>query len=98
MNLEVDGDGFLINRDVWSESVMTELALSDGVTLTPQMIEMILAVRDTYASEGIVPPLRVFSKSQGGDRKGSFLNEIFNAAPMKKIAKWGGLPKPTGCV
>ena len=26
------------------------------------------------------------------------LYEVFESFPMKKIAKYGGLPKPTGCV
>ena len=96
--LEVDGDGFLVNRDVWNSDVMYALARGDGVEITSEMEEMILLARQMYEADGVVPPLRVFSKATGGDRKGTHLNEMFNGAPMKKIAKWGGLPKPTGCV
>lgn len=98
MNLEVDGDGFLIDRDVWNLDVMVALAKNDGVELTTDMEEMIMLAREMYEEDQTVPPLRVFSKATGGDRKGTHLNEMFNGAPMKKIAKWGGLPKPTGCV
>ncbi|MBC8399555.1 MAG: TusE/DsrC/DsvC family sulfur relay protein, partial [Flavobacteriales bacterium] len=31
-------------------------------------------------------------------RKAKELYEVFESGPMKKIAKYGGLPKPTGCV
>lgn len=96
--VEVDAEGFLINRDDWTEEVMGGLAHADDVELTDEMIGMILLARRWYEAEGTVPPLRTFSKSTGGDRKGTHLNEMFNGAPMKKIAKWGGLPKPTGCV
>ena len=98
MELNVDGDGFLINRDDWNEEVMYELARQDGVELTDELVGYISKTREMYESEGTVPPLRTFSKETGGDRKGTHLNKAFNGAPMKKIAKWGGLPKPTGCV
>jgi tRNA 2-thiouridine synthesizing protein E len=98
MQLEVDGDGFLLDRDVWTTEVMSALARADDVELTSEMEEMILLARKMYEADGVVPPLRTFSKATGGDRKGTHLNEMFNGAPMKKIAKWGGLPKPTGCV
>ena len=32
------------------------------------------------------------------DRKAQPLYELFETGPMKRIAKYGGLPKPTGCV
>ena len=98
MELKVDGDGFLLDRDDWNEEVMHELARRDGVELTDEMVELIYKAREMYETEGVVPPLRVFSKATGGDRKGTHLNKLFNGAPMKKIAKWGALPKPTGCV
>ena len=98
MELKVDGDGFLVDRSEWNEEVMHELAANDGVTLTEEMIDMIMRAREEAEETGSVPPIRVFSKMTGGDRKGTHLNEMFNGAPMKKIAKWGGLFKPTGCV
>lgn len=98
MNVETDGDGFLINRDDWSEEVMRELAQNENFELTDDHIKYILSARDMYEDEGTVPPLRVFAKAHGMDRKAGPLNELFGGGPMKKIAKYGGLPKPTGCV
>lgn len=98
MDLEVDDEGFLIERDMWTTELMLALARGDGVEITSEMEEMILLARQMFEADGVVPPLRHFSKATGGDRKGTHLNEMFNGAPMKKIAKWGGLPKPTGCV
>lgn len=98
MAIETDGDGFLIDRDDWNENVMYELAKNDGVELTSEMILMIMQAREEAEESGTVPPIRNFSKMTGGDRKGTHLNKMFNGAPMKKIAKWGGLFKPTGCV
>ena len=54
--------------------------------------------REMYSKSGTVPAVRIFAKEFGMDRKASKLYEVFESGPMKKIAKYGGLPKPTGCV
>jgi len=45
-----------------------------------------------------VPPIREFAKHHGMDRKAQPLYDLFETGPMKRIAKYGGLSKPTGCV
>ena len=90
--------GFLIDPNEWTEVTMNEIANREGIELTEEMIALITSCREQYEKNQIVPPLREFSKLHGGDRKGKFLNELFNGAPMKKIAMLGGLPQPTGCV
>lgn len=42
------------------------------------------------------PPIRKFAKELNISTKE--LYDIFKKGPMKLICKWGGLPKPTGCV
>ncbi|MDH5648044.1 MAG: TusE/DsrC/DsvC family sulfur relay protein [Gammaproteobacteria bacterium] len=96
--LETDGDGFLLNRDEWSEQVMHDLAKKENFALTDDHIKYILSARQMFEEDGTVPPLRVFAKAHGMDRKAGPLNDLFGGGPMKKIAKFGGLPKPTGCV
>ena len=49
-----------------------------------------------YDDDGVVPPIRIFAKKQKITTKE--LYDIFKKGPMKLICKWGGLPKPTGCV
>lgn len=97
-NIERDGDGFLLNVNEWTEEVMYEMAKEDGFEITDEVKEYIDKAREMYEADGVVPPLRVFSKATGGDRKGTHLNKAFGGGPMKVIAKYGGLPKPTGCV
>jgi len=97
-DFEVDGDGFLIDRSDWSEDVMVEIAETSGIELTEKVRGYCLLARAMYEADGVVPPIRVFGKAVGDDRKGSKLNGIFNGGVMKKIAKLAGLPKPTGCV
>ena len=98
MSIEVDGDGFLLNRDAWNQDIMRELAENDGVTLNEDHVKYILSARQMYDDDGVVPAVRNFAKHHGMDRKAKALYELFESGPMKKICKWGGLPKPTGCV
>ena len=57
-----------------------------------------IRAREMYNETGTVPAVRVFAKEFGMDRKAKELYDVFESCPMKKIAKYGGLPKPTGCV
>jgi tRNA 2-thiouridine synthesizing protein E len=97
-DIKTDGDGFLLDRGDWSEEVMHELAQKDDFELTDEHVKYILSAREIYEEQSTVPPLRNFAKFHGMDRKAGPLNKLFGGGPMKKIAKYGGLPKPTGCV
>lgn len=96
--VEFNEAGFLVNPSDWTEELMFEIADRENIKLSHEMVILICSARDEYEKNQKVPPLREFSKLHGGDRKGTFLNEMFNGAPMKKIAMLGGLPQPTGCV
>ena len=98
MNLNTDGDGFLINRDEWNAEVMYHLADNDGISLTDEHIKYIVEARSMFEETGTVPAIRVFAKAYGMDRKAKPLYELFESGVMKRIAKYAGLPKPTGCV
>jgi len=96
LKVPLDGEGFLVDREDWSEEIAEALARGDGVELTQQVRDFINQARAMYEQDGVVPPLRIFAKKQGVTTKD--LYEIFKKGPMKLICKWGGLPKPTGCV
>jgi dissimilatory sulfite reductase related protein len=96
MSVEVDGEGFLVNRDDWSETVAHELAAADDSEISEQIMGYILKAREMYDADGVVPPIRNFAKKMDVTTKD--LYDIFRKGPMKLICKWGGLPKPTGCV
>lgn len=93
-----DGDGFLLNPSDWNEEVMKELAEKDGMQLTDEHIKYIMSAREVYEETAMVPRIRDFAKLHGMDRKAKELYDLFESGPMKRIAKYGGLPKPTGCV
>ncbi|MDH5189688.1 MAG: TusE/DsrC/DsvC family sulfur relay protein [Gammaproteobacteria bacterium] len=96
MELQVDGEGFLVNRDDWSEEVAREMAARDGIEATDEIMNYIIEARKMFEENGVVPPIRKFSKAMNTDSK--HLYEVFQKGPMKLICKWGALPKPTGCV
>ena len=98
MDLNRDGDGFLVNTNDWSEEVMNQMAEEDDFVITDEIKTYIDKAREMYNTTGTVPAVRNFAKEFGMDRKASKLYEVFESGPMKKIAKYGGLPKPTGCV
>lgn len=96
--MERDADGFLLNTTDWSLEIMEEMAKIDGFEITDQIKVYIMKAREMYNETGTVPAVRVFAKEFGMDRKAKQLYDVFESGPMKKIAKYGGLPKPTGCV
>lgn len=96
VSVAVDGEGFLLNRDDWSEEVATELAKADDFEMTDEVMHYIREARAMYENDGVVPPIRKFAKELKISTKD--LYDTFKKGPMKLICKWGGLPKPTGCV
>jgi TusE/DsrC/DsvC family sulfur relay protein len=98
MSIERDGDGFLLRMCDWNETVMREMMEADGVELTEEKVRHIELARDMYADTSMVPRVKDFGKALGMDRKAKGLYDEWKTGPMKQIAKYGGLPKPTGCV
>ena len=72
------------------------MAEVDGVEIDDTKWQQILKAREYYEDNAVVPPIRKFAKYIGTDQKDIF--KMWNTGPMKPITKYGGLPKPTGCV
>ena len=97
MNLPArDGDGYLESMDDWSAEIGRAMADADGVEITDEKWEQILKAREYYEEFQSVPPIRKFAKFLDKDQKEIF--DLWMTGPMKPITKYGGLPKPTGCV
>jgi len=93
---ERDGDGYLVDPTNWTPEVARAMAEADGVELDDVKWQQILQAREYYEVHAVVPPIRKFSKHIGADQKEMF--KLWMTGPMKPITKYGGLPKPTGCV
>lgn len=93
---ERDGDGYLKDRDAWTPELAKAMLEADGVTLTDSQWNHVVKAREFYEEFGVVPPIRKFAKFIKEDQKELF--KMWMTGPMKPITKYGGLPKPTGCV
>jgi TusE/DsrC/DsvC family sulfur relay protein len=98
MVLERDGDGFLVDMNGWTPDICEQMALADGIEITEEMFNHIKLAREMYEESSMVPRIKDFGKALGMDRKAKGLYDVWKSGPMKQIAKYGGLPKPTGCV
>ena len=97
MDLPVrDGDGYLTDMSAWTPEIARAMAEADSYELTDEKWEQILKARQYYEEFGSVPPIRKFAKYLEKDQKEMF--SLWMTGPMKPITKYGGLPKPTGCV
>ncbi len=91
-----DGDGYLLSMDDWTEEIGKAMAAADEVLMDDDRWDQIMKARQFYEDESIVPPIRKFAKFIGINQKELF--KQWKTGPMKPITKYGGLPKPTGCV
>ena len=99
MSIEIperDGDGYLRSMDAWTLEIGKAMAEADDFEITDEMWEQIFKAREYYESENVVSPIRKFIKYVGVDKKKLYM--LWQTGPMKPISKYGGLPKPTGCV
>ncbi|MBA3023051.1 MAG: TusE/DsrC/DsvC family sulfur relay protein [Gammaproteobacteria bacterium] len=91
-----DGDGYLVDMSDWTEEIGRAMAEADGYELTDKKWQQIMKAREYYEEFTSVPPIRKFAKYIDEDQKDVF--ELWMTGPMKPITKYGGMPKPTGCV
>jgi tRNA 2-thiouridine synthesizing protein E len=72
------------------------MAQADDIELDDTKWQRIIRAREYFGDYAVEPPIRKFSKYCGEDQKAMF--KLWMTGPMKPITKYGGLPKPTGCV
>jgi len=99
VNIEIpprDGDGYLTDMNAWTPEIARAMADADQMELDDPKWEQILKAREYYEEHSTVPPIRKFAKYMGADKQAMF--KLWLTGPMKPITKYGGLPKPTGCV
>jgi tRNA 2-thiouridine synthesizing protein E len=101
--VEVDEEGYLVNRLDWDEEIAKVMAKTDNCDLSQNHWEVINFLREYYDEYQIAPAVRVLTKAIGkklGADKGNskYLYELFPYGPAKQACKYAGLPKPTGCV
>jgi tRNA 2-thiouridine synthesizing protein E len=97
MNLPTrDGDGYLEDMQAWSPEIGRAMDDADGYELNNVKWSHILKAREYFEEFNVVSPIRKFAKYIEQAQKELF--DTWMTGPMKPITKYGGLPKPTGCV
>ena len=102
-DIAVDKEGVLVSLGDWSEAVAHELALREGIELTPAHMEVILLLRRFYQTFQLSPAMRPLVKFVGqelGKDKGNsmYLLTLFPGSPAQLGSKIAGLPKPENCL
>jgi len=98
VELETDGDGFLLEPN-YGEEVVKVIAEAEGITLTDDHWKIVNYMRDQYRERGQTPNYRNMLKDMedvlpGMDSKAIY--DLFPTGPAKQGAKVAGLPKPFG--
>jgi tRNA 2-thiouridine synthesizing protein E len=94
--LQTDPEGYLANREDWSEELANELAAQMGVSLTEEHWKVLNTARAIDAESGTSPGLRKISKRSETPIKAIY--KLFPEGPAKAIAKIAGIPKPKSCL
>ncbi len=101
--IEVDEEGFLVDRADWSEEVSEAIANRDGIELKDEHVGLIDYFRDYYEEHEVHPTMHVLVQRLGkmiGDRfhehkqYEKFLYMLFPRDPVSELCKLAGLPKP----
>ena len=101
--LAFDQEGFLLDLELWDESVAHQIAKLDEITLTQAHFDVIYLLRNFYKKHQVAPanrPLVKLAKENLGPDKGNsiYLMTLFPESPAKYAAKIAGLPKPPNCL
>lgn len=101
--IEVDGQGYLLNSADWCPELAFVIAEKENLTLTEAHWEVIYFVRDFYQEYKTSPAIRMLVKAMAqklGEDKGNsrYLQRLFPDGPAKQATKLAGLPKPAKCL
>ena len=101
--IEIDEEGFLVDRDDWSEDVSEAIANRDGIELKDEHMGLIDYFRDYYEEHQVHPTMHVLVQRIGGKigkkfhehkEYEKFLYMLFPSDPVSELCKLAGLPKP----
>jgi tRNA 2-thiouridine synthesizing protein E len=96
MDLQFDGDGFLLNPEIWNEEVAIAIAKEDDITMTEQHWAIVRVIRRNFEEKGNAPMVRTVCRETGLKLKDIY--ELFPLGPARGACRVAGLPKPDGCV
>jgi tRNA 2-thiouridine synthesizing protein E len=95
-SIEVDAEGFMVNREQWNREIAAEIARQEGIELTDRHWAVLEFMREDFEKKGTAPSIRRLK--QLGVVPTKELYALFPGGPAEKASKIAGLPKPKGCV
>jgi TusE/DsrC/DsvC family sulfur relay protein len=101
-SISLDEDGYLLNRDDWTEDLGRYLCESDGIALTDRHWEIILFMRTYNLQYKMNPMPRIIIKelnrrSPENKYNVRYLYELFPDTPTHRLCRYAGIPQPLGC-
>jgi tRNA 2-thiouridine synthesizing protein E len=100
--IETDSEGYLVDREQWSEAFVRALARAEGLPLTPAHWEVIHWLRDYFQEHGVQAQVRAmirhFTGKWGAERGSNHhLHEMFpRGGPQKQGNRLAGLLRTKG--
>lgn len=97
MVLEVDGDGFLLQPEIWNENIAQQIAKIDGIEdMNEKHWAIVKIIRKNWEEKGMAPMVRTICQEAGVRLREIY--ELFPLGPARGACRVAGLPKPDGCV
>ncbi len=100
--IATDSEGYLLDRNDWSEAFAEALARQEGLTLTPAHWQVIRFLREYFQQHGVQPQVRVmirhFTQEWGAERGNNHaLHDMFPiGGPQKQGNRLAGLLRTKG--
>ncbi len=98
----LDGEGYLLELDAWTENFVHVRAEFEGLDLTDEHWQVINFIREYYEKNNVQAPVRdmiKYFKKTWGKEKGNtrYLHKIFPlGGPQKQGNRLAGVRKPKG--
>jgi dissimilatory sulfite reductase related protein len=94
--VQMDAEGFMTDRNVWTPEIAAELAAEAGLSLSDRHWQVIEFCRTDAGESGPAPGLRRIARGLG--TSAAELYALFPRGPGLAAARMAGLPKPKSCV
>ena len=95
--IEMDGDGFMLEPQLWNEELAILIAKEDDIQeLTENHWAILKIIRRSFEETGMAPMIRSICKETGLKLRDIY--ELFPLGPARGACRVAGLPKPDGCV
>ena len=88
-------EGYLTELEQWNRAVGTEIAIEEGIDMTPKHWEVVDYLQDQCRQE-VALTIRRIGKSGIVNIKEFYA--LFPGGPLKKASRIAGIPKPASCI